>query len=104
MAKNDFWKNLGDFMTEVSKYYDEQQQKGEEEKAELRKEFEDTSERKVYNRGTVITAMAERGWDSFDMDRVLEKVTNPERAEAAVGLIKTGKYDYLDVCRIIEKL
>lgn len=104
MAKNDFWKNLGDFMTALNEHYDEEQKKQEEEKAELRKEFEDTSERKVYNRGTVITAMAERGWSSFDMDRVLEKVTSPERAEAAVGLIKTGKYDYFDVCRIIEKL
>ena len=104
MAKNDFWKNLGDFMTEVSKYYDEQQQKGEEEKAELRKEFEDTSERKVYNRGTVIAAMAEQGWDNFDMRKVLDKVTNSEKAEAAVGLIETGKYDAWDVSRIIESL
>ena len=61
MAKNDFWKNLGDFMTAVSEHYDEEQKKQEEEKAELRKEFEDTSERKVYNRGTVITAMAKLG-------------------------------------------
>lgn len=104
MAKNDFWKNLGDFMTALNEHYDEEQKRQEEEKAGLRKEFEDTSDRKVYNRGTVITAMAERGWCSFDMDRVLEKVTSTERAEAAVGLIKTGKYDYFDVCRIIEKL
>lgn len=104
MAKNDFWKNLGDFMTAVSEHYDEEQKKQEEEKAELRKEFEDTSERKVYNRGTVITAMAKRGWDSYDMNRVLSKVSNSEKAEAAVGLIETGKYDAWDVCRIIEKL
>jgi len=104
MAKNDFWKNLGDFMTALNEHYDEEQKRQEEEKAELRKEFEDTSERKVYNRGTVITAMAEQGWDDYDMRRVLDKVTNSERAEAAVGLIKTGKYDAWDVGRIIEKL
>lgn len=104
MAKNDFWKNLGDFMTEVSKYYDEQQQKGEEEKAELRKEFKDTSEKKTYTRGTVIAAMAKLGWDDYDMRKVLDKVTNSEKAEAAVGLIETGKYDAWDVCRIIERL
>ena len=104
MAKNDFWKNLGDFMTALSEHYDEEQKRQEEERAELRKEFEDTSERKVYNRGTVIAAMAEQGWDDYDMRRVLDKVTNSERAEAAVGLIKTGSYDAWDVGRIIEKL
>ena len=104
MAKNDFWKNLGDFMTAVSEHYDEQQAKNEEERAELRKEFEDTSEKKTYTRGTVIAVMAEHNWDDYDMRRVLEKVTNSEKAEAACGLIKTGRYDYYDVCRIIEKL
>lgn len=104
MAKNDFWKNLGDFMTAVSEHYDEEQKKQEEEKAELRKEFEDTSEKKTYTRGTVITAMAKRGWDNYDMKRVLNKVTNSEKAEAAAGLIETGRYDAWDVSRIIESL
>ena len=104
MAKNNVWEYLGDFMTEISKNYEEQQKKQEEEKAELRKEFEDTSERKVYNRGTVIAAMAKLGWDSYDMKKVLNAVSNSEKAEAAVGLIETGKYDAWDVCRIIGNL
>ena len=104
MAKNDFWKNLGDFMTAVSEHYDEERKKQEEEKAELRKEYEDTSEKKTYTRGTVITAMAKLGWDDYDMRRVLNKVTNSEKAEAAVGLIETGRYDAWDVSRIIESL
>ena len=95
-----FWTALA----EAYESYEEDMKKREEEKAELRKEFEDTSDRKTYTRGTVITAMAEQEWSSWDMERVLEKITTPERAEAAVGLIRTGNYDYWGVCRIIENL
>lgn len=104
MAKTDFWKSFGDFIMEVGTACEEKQKKEEEERAEVRKEFEDTSEKKTYTRGTVIAVMAEHNWDDYDMRRVLEKVTNSEKAEAAVGLIETGNYDYYEVCRIIERL
>lgn len=90
-----------DALAEVCNEYNAQK---EQEKADRRKEFEEAPETKVYNRGTVITAMAEQGWGSYDMDRVLEEVTNPEKAEAAVGLINSGNYDWYDVCRVLEKL
>ena len=89
-------------LNQMCEEYNKEQERKEEEKAEMRKEFE--SEHKVYNRGTVITAMAEEGWDSFDMKRVLEKVDNPEKAEAAVGLIKAGRYDSFDIRRMLEAL
>lgn len=88
-------------LAEACKEYNERQ---EEERARRRGEFEDNSERKVFNRGTVISAMAKRGWASYKMDRVLNAVSNSEQAEAAVGLIETGKYDCYEIAHIIKKL
>lgn len=76
----------------------------EEKKEELRKEFEAEMKEK-YNRGTVITAMAEKGWTSYEMGRVLEEIENCEQAEAAVGLIKSGNnYTSYDIARIIRSI
>ena len=74
----------------------------EEEKAERRTAFED--EHKAYNRGSVMAAMAEQQWDSYDMKRVLKAVSTPEHAEAAVGLVKSGAYDAYDIARLLEAL
>ena len=93
--------NFLDALAEVCNEYNAQK---EQEKADKRKEFEEAPETKVYNRGTVIAAMAEQNWSSFDMDKVLEEVTNPEKAEAAVGLIQAGNYGWYDVCRVLKKL
>ena len=68
-----------------------------------KKAKEKMEEKKVYNRGTVVAAMAKKGFGSWDMDRVLEKVKNPEQAEAAVGLIEAG-YDSWDTCRVLEHM
>lgn len=80
----------------------EEEKRKEETKKKLREEFE--TEEKHYNRGTVIAAMAKRGFDSWDMDRVLEGVTNSEKAEAAVGLVESGRYDSWDIARILDQL
>ena len=104
MAKNDFWKGFGDFIVAISDSYEEQQKKEEEEKAEIRKEFEDSSKPRIYTRGTVISAMVEEEWPDWDMEQVLKVVTSPERAEAAVSLIRSGRYDWYGVKRVISKL
>ena len=90
-----FWKVIG----EICDSYEEL---NEEKKEELRRQFE--SEKKEYNRGTVIAAMSEQDWSWFDMDQVLKEVTTPERAEAAVGLIKTGNYGWFDIVNILRRL
>lgn len=74
----------------------------EEEKAERREAFE--TEDRIYNRGSVMAAMAEQGWDSYDMKRVLKEVSTPEQAEAAVGLVRSGNYDAYDIARLLETL
>ena len=89
-------------LVEVCEAYNKESEKEKERKKNLRKEFE--KETKDYNRGTVISAMAAQGWDSWDMNRVLEAVTNHEKAEAAVGLINSEKYDSWDICRILDKI
>lgn len=93
---------LFDAFYDMCEAYNEEKKKQEAEKEALRENFE--TEEKKYNRGTVISAMAEHGYDSFDMNRILEKVTNSERAEAAVGLIRSKKYDAWDIGRILEKI
>ena len=90
------------FLDMLFEVCDEYNNSKEVEKARLKDEFKDAM--RDYNRGSVIAAMAERGWDSYAMNRVLEHVTDSERAEAAVGLIKSGKYDSYDIRRILYRL
>lgn len=104
MSKNNFWDEFWDIIITGIEAGNETIRKQEEEKSELRKEFKMGDNQRIYTRGTVITAMADQGWDRFDMNRVLDEVTNPERAEAAVDLIRTGNYDAFDVKKIIENL
>lgn len=99
MLSEKFWDELFDI---IAAGLDANKQINNEEKAEFEKAAESFSKRKKYTKGTVVDAMAERGWSRFDMRRVLEEVTDSERAEAAVGLIRSGKYDAYDIRRILE--
>ena len=90
------------FLVALAEVCDNYEKEHEEEKAEKRAAFE--TEDKVYNRGSVMAAMAEKGWDSYDMRTVLNEVSTPEQAEAAVGLVRSGKYDAYDIRRLLQTL
>ena len=100
MLSEKFWNELFDI---IAAGLDANKQINNEEKAEFEKAAESFSKAKTKcTKGTVVDAMADRGWSRFDMRRVLEEVTDSERAEAAVGLIRSGKYDAYDIRRILE--
>ena len=96
------FKSLLEAISDACEAINEAEKRKEELKRKLRDEFE--TEEKRFNRGTVISVMADQNWRSWDMDKVLEKVSNPEQAEAAIGLIKSKKYEGWEIARILDKL
>ena len=98
-----FFNALGDVCDEMERERKEREEREAKEKAKLDEEFAAVSKENSFTRGTVVATMAESGWSSYDMRWVLDKVTTPERAEAAVGLVKAG-YDWFHVCNILDEI
>ena len=95
--------NFWDVISELADACEKANEEREKEKAQRREEFEEQTNPKVYNRGTVISAMAENGFDSYGMKKVLKVVQTSEQAEAAVGLINAG-YDWYAISEIVESI
>lgn len=93
------WETLWNALVEVCEEYNKMKEKVDE-KESFNYDIPETT----YDKGSVVAAMAEKGWKSYEMDWVLDAVTNPAQAKAAVGLVKSGKYKWHDITRILENL
>ena len=95
--------NFLNALIEVCEAYCEAKEKADAKKAEMdliQEVFGETAN----NRAEVISVMIDKGWKSYEIDRVLPEIDTPEKAKIAVHMIKSGKYRYYDISRTLSNL
>ena len=96
------WNNLLEALLDVCEEYNRMKEKANEKSIE-KEFFSDIFAEPVIDKSSVVNAMAEHGWSSFDMKMVLRYVSTPEQAKMAIELINRG-YGWSDVRDIVRSI
>ena len=59
--------------------------------------------RKEVTRSDLLSAMLDQDWQDYEMKAILREELSDDQMEAALELIKSGKFRYYQILRVIDK-